>query len=38
VGQPLAPLVAQALEDKPREHSLLQLRTGGLRALSQTGG
>ena len=37
-GVPLAPLVARALEDKPREHALLQLRTGGLRALSQTGG
>lgn len=37
-GIPLAPFVARALEDKPREHALLQLRTGGLRALSQTGG
>jgi GTP 3',8-cyclase len=37
-GIPLAPFVARALEEKPREHSLLQLRTGGLRALSQTGG
>jgi GTP 3',8-cyclase len=37
-GIGLVPLVAQALEDKPREHALLQLRTGGLRALSQTGG
>jgi cyclic pyranopterin phosphate synthase len=37
-GQPLAPFVMQALADKPREHALLQLRTGGLRALSQTGG
>jgi GTP 3',8-cyclase len=37
-GIPLAPFVARALEKKPREHSLLQLRTGGLRALSQTGG
>lgn len=34
----LAPFVMRALEDKPREHALLQLRTGGLRALSQTGG
>jgi GTP 3',8-cyclase len=37
-GVPLAPLFARALADKPREHELLQLRTGGLRALSQTGG
>jgi cyclic pyranopterin phosphate synthase len=37
-GLPLAPLVTRALADKPREHSLLQLQTGGLRALSQTGG
>jgi cyclic pyranopterin phosphate synthase len=37
-GIPLAALVRQALDDKPREHALLQLRTGGLRALSQTGG
>jgi GTP 3',8-cyclase len=37
-GVPLAALFARALADKPREHELLQLRTGGLRALSQTGG
>jgi cyclic pyranopterin phosphate synthase len=37
-GIALAPFVARALADKPREHALLQLRTGGLRALSQTGG
>ena len=37
-GIPLESLFAQALANKPREHSLLQLRTGGLRALSQTGG
>jgi cyclic pyranopterin phosphate synthase len=37
-NMPLAPLVLRALADKPREHGLLQLRTGGLRALSQTGG
>jgi len=37
-GIPLEPLVVRALADKPREHALLQLRTGGLRALSQTGG
>ena len=37
-GIPLVSYVARALEEKPREHALLQLRTGGLRALSQTGG
>lgn len=37
-GMPIAPFVVRAIEDKPREHALLQLRTGGLRALSQTGG
>jgi cyclic pyranopterin phosphate synthase len=37
-GIPLQSLVARAMADKPREHALLQLRTGGLRALSQTGG
>jgi len=37
-GEPLAPHVARALAEKPREHALLQLRTGGLRALSQVGG
>ena len=37
-GQPLAPLVRQALAEKPREHDLLQMRVGGLRALSQVGG
>lgn len=37
-GLPLEPLFVRALEEKPREHQLLQLRTGGLRALSQTGG
>ena len=37
-GVPLAPLFARALADKPLEHHLLQLQTGGLRALSQTGG
>lgn len=37
-GEPLAPIVAGALADKPRAHELLQLRTGGLVALSQTGG
>ena len=37
-GEPLAPHVRRALAEKPREHALLQLRTGGLRALSQVGG
>lgn len=37
-GAPLEPLVRQALADKPREHSLLQMQVGGLRALSQIGG
>jgi cyclic pyranopterin phosphate synthase len=36
--QPLAPLFARALEEKPREHGLLKLQVGGLRALSQVGG
>jgi len=37
-AQPLAPLFARALEEKPREHGLLKLQVGGLRALSQVGG
>lgn len=37
-GEPLAPLVRVALANKPRQHALLQLRVGGLAALSQTGG
>jgi GTP 3',8-cyclase len=37
-GEPLAPLFLRALEEKPREHALLQLRVGGLRALSEVGG
>jgi len=37
-GEPLEPLFRQALADKPREHELLQLRVGGLKALSQVGG
>jgi len=37
-GEPLAPYVHAALRDKPPAHELLQLRTGGLVALSQTGG
>jgi cyclic pyranopterin phosphate synthase len=37
-GEPLAPHVRRALAEKPREHGLLQLRVGGLRALSEVGG
>jgi len=37
-GEPLEPLFRQALADKPKEHELLQLRVGGLKALSQVGG
>lgn len=37
-GNALAPLFRRALDEKPREHALLQLRVGGLRALSQVGG
>lgn len=37
-GVPLEPLFRQALADKPKEHALLQMKVGGLRALSQVGG
>lgn len=37
-GEPLAPLFARALAEKPKEHALLQRRVGGLTALSQVGG
>ena len=37
-GDDLVPLYAQALAEKPREHALLQMNVGGLRALSQVGG
>jgi GTP 3',8-cyclase len=37
-GEPLAPVYAAALATKPKEHALLQMRVGGLRALSQVGG
>ena len=37
-GVPLAPIFRQALRDKPLEHELLQMRIGGLRALSEIGG
>ena len=37
-GEPMAPLFEQALANKPREHELLKLRVGGLKALSEVGG
>ncbi|HEV2641867.1 MAG TPA: radical SAM protein, partial [Candidatus Elarobacter sp.] len=37
-GERLEPYVIRALAEKPLEHALLQRRTGGLLALSQTGG
>jgi cyclic pyranopterin phosphate synthase len=37
-GLPLAPHFERALAEKPREHALLQLKVGGLRALSEVGG
>ena len=37
-GWPLEPLFRRALAEKPREHDLLQMQVGGLRALSQVGG
>jgi cyclic pyranopterin phosphate synthase len=37
-GLDVTPLFRQALANKPREHALLQMRTGGLRALSEVGG
>ena len=37
-GEPLEPLFRQALAEKPKEHQLLKLQVGGLRALSQVGG
>ena len=37
-GIPLEPFFRSALAIKPREHALLQMRVGGLRALSQVGG
>ena len=36
--EPLASYFTRALAEKPREHALLQLKVGGLRALSQVGG
>jgi len=37
-GVPLELLFREALAEKPREHNLLQMQVGGLRALSQVGG
>jgi cyclic pyranopterin phosphate synthase len=37
-GEDLVPLYQQALAEKPREHALLQMKVGGLRALSEVGG
>ncbi|MFI5230940.1 MAG: GTP 3',8-cyclase MoaA [Gemmatimonadales bacterium] len=37
-GQALEPLFIEALAKKPLEHNLLQMKVGGLRALSQIGG
>ena len=37
-GKPVAPIFREALANKPLEHELLQMRVGGLRALSQVGG
>jgi cyclic pyranopterin phosphate synthase len=37
-GEALEPLFRKALAEKPLEHNLLQMKVGGLRALSQVGG
>ena len=37
-GEDVLPLFRRALAEKPREHALLQMKVGGLRALSQVGG
>lgn len=37
-GERLEPFFVRALEEKPKEHQLLQMQIGGLRALSQIGG
>jgi GTP 3',8-cyclase len=37
-GRALEPLFREALAGKPKEHDLLQMQVGGLRALSQVGG
>jgi cyclic pyranopterin phosphate synthase len=37
-GHDLTPLYVKALAEKPKEHHLLQMQIGGLKALSQVGG
>jgi cyclic pyranopterin phosphate synthase len=37
-GLPLEPFFRAALTTKPKEHHLLQMNVGGLRALSEVGG
>jgi GTP 3',8-cyclase len=37
-GELLEPYFRRALAEKPKEHALLQMKVGGLRALSQVGG
>jgi cyclic pyranopterin phosphate synthase len=37
-GEAMEPLFREALAGKPKEHQLLQMQVGGLRALSQVGG
>jgi cyclic pyranopterin phosphate synthase len=37
-GEPLESYFRRALAEKPKEHELLQMKIGGLRALSQVGG
>jgi cyclic pyranopterin phosphate synthase len=37
-GAALEPLFLQALAEKPKEHNLMQMQVGGLKALSQVGG
>ena len=37
-GEALEPFFRRALAEKPKEHQLLQMKVGGLRALSQVGG
>jgi cyclic pyranopterin phosphate synthase len=37
-GESVAPYFLSALEEKPLEHNLLQMKVGGLHALSQVGG
>ena len=37
-GEDLIPLYVKALSEKPKEHHLLQMQVGGLKALSQVGG